>query len=69
MSALGLHVGELQRVVAQLEEGLSELGHYDPEQRESIATALSDITVQLELARIAVLGGSLGGVESKSHDD
>lgn len=58
MSTLGFHVGELQRVTAQLEADLDELAHYDSEQRASIAVALSDIAVRLELARIAVLGGS-----------
>ena len=68
MSTLGLHVGELQRVTAQLEADLAELGHYDAEQRASIAIALSDIAVRLELARISVLGSPVEGVGQDSPD-
>ena len=60
MSTLGLHVGELQRVTAQLEADLDELVYYEVDQRESIALALSDLAVRLELVRISVLGGSEG---------
>ena len=56
--SIGLHVGELQRVTAQLEADLDEISHYETEQRESFANALSDLSVRFELARIAVLGGS-----------
>ena len=52
MSTLGFHVGELQRVTAQLEADLDELAHYDSEQRASIAVTLSDIAVRLELGKL-----------------
>lgn len=63
MSALGLPIGEMQRVTTQLEEALSEAGHYGVHERADAAAALSDLAVRLELARLTVLdpGADEGG--------
>lgn len=50
VSALGLHLAELQRVTALLEDALHD------QQRAAIAVALSDLAVRLELDRITLLG-------------
>jgi hypothetical protein len=55
MSALNLHVGELQRVVAQLEDTVAEAGEYPHETRFRLADALEDLTSRLELCRSAIL--------------
>ena len=61
MSTLGLHIGELQRVTAQLEGDLDECVHYELDQRESIALALRDVVARLEIARISVIVDSEDG--------
>ena len=55
--SLNLYVGEIQRVVRQLEVALdADLQDYDADDRREIGAALSDVAVQLELARLTVLG-------------
>ena len=57
MSSLNLHIGELQRVVRQLEDAVdADLQDYDADDRAAIAAALSDVAVELELSRLVVLG-------------
>ena len=53
--SLNLHVGELQRVVAQVEADIGEAEHYPPQDRQALASALTDLACRLELARIAIL--------------
>ena len=55
--SLNLFVGEIQRVVRQLEDAIEvDLEHYGEDDRRDIGSALSDVAVQLELARLTVLG-------------
>lgn len=53
--SLHLHVGEAQRIVAQLEESVTEAPEYSELDRARIGAALSDLAARLELVRIAVL--------------
>ena len=55
--SINLFVGELQRVATQLEDAIrDDLEHHDADDRHAIAAALSDVAVELELARLTVLG-------------
>lgn len=53
--SLSANLAELQRVARQLEDSLSEATEFSPGERQQIAAALSDVAVELELARLAVL--------------
>ena len=55
MSALGLHIGELQRIVGQLETEVGEAEHYPTKDRQAIAAALTELNCRIELARVAIL--------------
>ena len=56
--SINLFVTELQRVARQLEDAVrDDLEHYGEGDRRDIGSALSDVAVQLELARLTVLGG------------
>ena len=55
--SINLFVSELQRVSRQLEDAVrDDLEHYGEDDRRDIGSALSDVAVQLELARLTVLG-------------
>jgi len=54
VSTLNLHVGELQRVVAQLEDVIGEAAEHPPETRMRVADALDEVAARIELCRTTV---------------
>lgn len=53
--SLHLRVGELQRVVGQLEEDVAEQAYYALSDRTKLGAALSDLAVRIEVVRCALL--------------